>query len=42
MSKVENGGQLGHSDHKAIKLKISVDRRKTVSKTSTLDKRKAN
>ncbi|KAJ7417532.1 hypothetical protein WISP_63910 [Willisornis vidua] len=27
----------GHSDHKVIKFKISVDRRKSVSKTSTLD-----
>ncbi|TRZ24712.1 hypothetical protein HGM15179_002414 [Zosterops borbonicus] len=38
MSKVENGRHLGHSDHKAIKFKISVDRRKNASKTSTLDR----
>ncbi|RMC15443.1 hypothetical protein DUI87_07634 [Hirundo rustica rustica] len=36
MSEVEIGSRLGHSDHKAIKFKISVDRRKSASKTSTL------
>ncbi|RMC19574.1 hypothetical protein DUI87_03132 [Hirundo rustica rustica] len=34
---VEIGNCLGHSNHKAIEFKISVDRRKSASKTSTLD-----
>ncbi|KAJ7415481.1 hypothetical protein WISP_78132 [Willisornis vidua] len=36
-SKVEIGGHLGHSDHEAIEFEISVIRRKSASKTSTLD-----
>lgn len=31
------GGFIGHSNHEEIKFKISADRRKTASKTSTLD-----
>ncbi|KAJ7408421.1 hypothetical protein BTVI_59623 [Pitangus sulphuratus] len=38
----ETGGHLGHSDYKAIKFKISVDRRKSASKTSTLDMKRAD
>lgn len=34
---MEIGGCLGHSDHEAIEFKISGDRRKNASKTSTLD-----
>ncbi|KAJ7399311.1 hypothetical protein BTVI_116089 [Pitangus sulphuratus] len=41
VSKVETGGCLGHSNHEVIKFKISVDRRKSTSKTSTLDMRRA-
>ncbi|KAJ7395040.1 adaptin ear-binding coat-associated protein 1 [Pitangus sulphuratus] len=41
LRKVEIGGHLGHSDHKVIEFKISVDRRKSASKTSTLDMRRA-
>ncbi|KAJ7419973.1 hypothetical protein WISP_50863 [Willisornis vidua] len=42
VSEVEIGGSLGHSDHKAIGFKISVDERKRTSKTSTLDMRRAD
>ncbi|KAJ7409031.1 hypothetical protein BTVI_58107 [Pitangus sulphuratus] len=42
VSEVQIGGHLGHSDHKAIKFKISVDRRKSGRKTSTLDMRKTD
>ncbi|KAJ7409030.1 hypothetical protein BTVI_58103 [Pitangus sulphuratus] len=40
MSEVEIGGHLGHREHKVIEFKISVQRRKRVSKTSALDMRK--
>ncbi|RMC14978.1 hypothetical protein DUI87_07157 [Hirundo rustica rustica] len=36
-SKVEIGGCLGHIDHKVIKCKISVDRKKSASKIPPLD-----
>ncbi|KAJ7412828.1 hypothetical protein WISP_94597 [Willisornis vidua] len=42
MSEVEVGGHLGNSNHEGIKFKISVDRRKSSSKTSTLDMRRAD
>ncbi|KAJ7406023.1 hypothetical protein WISP_136290 [Willisornis vidua] len=42
MGKVEIGGHLGHSDHEVIEFKISVDRRKSASKTSALDMRREN
>ncbi|RMC13318.1 hypothetical protein DUI87_10853 [Hirundo rustica rustica] len=42
VSKVDNDGHPGHSDHKAIKFKISVDRTKAVSKTSPPYKTKAD
>ncbi|KAJ7419184.1 hypothetical protein WISP_55397 [Willisornis vidua] len=42
MNEVEIGGSLGHSDHKMIKFKISVDRRKSASKTSALDMRRTD
>ncbi|KAJ7421823.1 hypothetical protein WISP_41053 [Willisornis vidua] len=41
-SEVEIGGHPGHSDHEAFEFKISVDRRKSASKTSTLDTRRAD
>ncbi|KAF4795393.1 hypothetical protein TURU_093182 [Turdus rufiventris] len=44
MSKVVTGAYLGHSDHgaiEAIEFKISVDRRKSASKSSILDERRA-
>ncbi|KAJ7402613.1 hypothetical protein BTVI_84829 [Pitangus sulphuratus] len=41
MNEVEIGGCLGHSEHEAIKFKLSVDRRKSASKTSALDMRRA-
>lgn len=34
-------GYLSHSDHKLVKFQIIVNRRKTDSKTSTLDMGKA-
>ncbi|KAJ7426731.1 hypothetical protein WISP_13216 [Willisornis vidua] len=42
MSQVKIGGHLGHSNHKVIKFKISVERRKSASKTSALDMKKAD
>ncbi|KAJ7397585.1 hypothetical protein BTVI_134007 [Pitangus sulphuratus] len=42
VSKVEIGVHLGHSDHKEIEFKMSVDRRKSASKTSTLDMRRVD
>ncbi|KAJ7405426.1 hypothetical protein BTVI_69140 [Pitangus sulphuratus] len=42
VSEVEIGGHLGHSDHEVIKFKISVDRSKSASKTSTLDMRRVD
>ncbi|KAJ7410618.1 rna-directed dna polymerase from mobile element jockey-like [Pitangus sulphuratus] len=42
VNKVEIGGRLGHSDHEAIKFKISVDRKKSAIKPSTLDMRRAD
>ncbi|KAJ7417020.1 rna-directed dna polymerase from mobile element jockey-like [Pitangus sulphuratus] len=42
MSKVEIGNCLGHSSHKVIEFKISVNGRKCASKTSTLDIRRAD
>lgn len=42
VSKAEMCSCLGHSSHKAIKFKISVVRRKSSSKTSTLDMRRTN
>ncbi|KAJ7395427.1 Serine/threonine-protein kinase DCLK1 [Pitangus sulphuratus] len=38
----EIGGCLGHSEHKVIEFKISVDRRKNASKSSALDMRRAD
>ncbi|KAJ7410319.1 hypothetical protein WISP_109169 [Willisornis vidua] len=37
VSEVEFGGCLGQSDDKMIEFKVSVDRKKSVSKASTLD-----
>ncbi|KAJ7396276.1 hypothetical protein BTVI_146820 [Pitangus sulphuratus] len=42
VNEVEIDGHFGHNDHKAIEFKISTDRRKTASKTSTLDIRRAD
>lgn len=42
MSKVMTGGHLGHSDHEEIQFKISVDRRRSASKTSALEIRRAD
>ncbi|XP_027523118.1 nipped-B-like protein [Corapipo altera] len=42
VSKVGIGGRLDHSDHEGIEFKISVDRRKSANKTSTLAMRRAN
>lgn len=42
MSKVASGVCLGHSGHKAVESKISVDRRKSSSNTSTLDMKRAD
>lgn len=42
MSKVRIGGCLGHTDNKVIKFKISVDRKKSASKTPALDMRRAD
>ncbi|KAJ7415274.1 hypothetical protein BTVI_38760 [Pitangus sulphuratus] len=41
-TKVEIGGHLGHSHHGVIEFKISADRRKSASKTSALDMRRAD
>lgn len=38
----EHWGQLSHIDHRAIKFKISGDRRKSARKTSTLAMRRAD
>lgn len=35
------GGALGHSSHKAVRLNILADGRKTATKTSALDMRRA-
>lgn len=37
INKVEIGGPLGHSDHKVIEIKTSVDGRKSISRTSAQD-----
>ncbi|KAJ7413473.1 cytosolic phospholipase A2 beta-like isoform X4 [Willisornis vidua] len=42
VSEVEIGGCLGQSDHEVIEFKISVGRRKSASKISTLDMRRAD
>ncbi|KAJ7397764.1 hypothetical protein BTVI_132244 [Pitangus sulphuratus] len=42
MIEVGTGCCLSHSDHEEIEIKISVDRRKSASKTSTLDMRREN
>lgn len=42
VSEVEMSGRLGHSNPEAIEFKISVVRRTSASKTSTLDMRRAN
>ncbi|KAJ7410190.1 hypothetical protein BTVI_54086 [Pitangus sulphuratus] len=42
INKVETGSHLGHSDHEMIEFKISVGRRKSASKTSALDMRRAD
>ncbi|KAJ7406295.1 hypothetical protein BTVI_65881 [Pitangus sulphuratus] len=40
VSKVEIGGRLGHNNHEAIELKVSVDRRRSTGKISALDMRR--
>ncbi|KAJ7428099.1 adaptin ear-binding coat-associated protein 1 [Pitangus sulphuratus] len=42
VSEVEICGHLGHSKHEAVEFRISVDRRKSANKTSTLAMRKAD
>ncbi|XP_052628596.1 uncharacterized protein LOC128134646 [Harpia harpyja] len=42
MGEVVIGGWLGHSDHKVVEFQIIGDRRKTASKTSTLDMGRAD
>lgn len=42
VSKVKIGSHLGHNNHEEIEFIISVDRRKSVSKTSALDMRKGD
>ncbi|TRZ07689.1 hypothetical protein HGM15179_019421 [Zosterops borbonicus] len=42
MSEVVIGDHFGHSEHEGIEFKISVDRRKSASKTSALDMRRAD
>ncbi|KAJ7419856.1 hypothetical protein BTVI_23650 [Pitangus sulphuratus] len=42
MRQLDIGGCLGHTDHKVTKFKISGGRRKSASKTSTLDIMKAD
>ncbi|GAB0186493.1 hypothetical protein GRJ2_001114600 [Grus japonensis] len=42
MGEVAIGGRLGHSDHEVVEFKIFGDRRKTATKTSTLDMRRAD
>lgn len=42
MSKVKIGSCLGHNDHKEIQFIISIDRRKSASKTSALDMRRTD
>lgn len=37
---IKTGGLLGHSIHKEIWFKISLDRRKNISKTSAVDMRR--
>ncbi|RMC20216.1 hypothetical protein DUI87_01062 [Hirundo rustica rustica] len=41
-SEVAIGGYLGHSDHEAIEFKICGEKRKSASKTSTLDMRRGD
>lgn len=42
ISEVKTGKHLGHRHHKVIEFKIFVDRTKSVSKPSTLDRRRTN
>ena len=42
MGKVVIGGCLGHSDHEVVEFQIIGDRRKNASKTSALDKGRAD
>lgn len=42
MSEVVTGGYLSHSNHEGIKSEISDNRRKSASKMSALDKRRAD
>lgn len=42
MNEVVIDGYFGHSNHKAVEYKISADRRKRNSKTSTLGMRRAD
>lgn len=42
MDKMAIGGQLGHSDHVILDIRIIGDKRKTATKTSTLDMGKAD
>ncbi|GAB0177896.1 hypothetical protein GRJ2_000254900 [Grus japonensis] len=42
MGELAIGGCLGHSDHEVVEFKIFGDRRKTDTKTSTLDMRRAD
>ncbi|KAJ7396027.1 rna-directed dna polymerase from mobile element jockey-like [Pitangus sulphuratus] len=42
MSDVVIEGHFGHNDHEAIEFKMSADRRKSTSKTSILDMRRAD
>lgn len=42
MNEVVTDGHLGHSDQKVAELKISADRRKRNSNTSTLGRKRAD
>ncbi|GAB0203202.1 hypothetical protein GRJ2_002785800 [Grus japonensis] len=42
VGEVAIGGRLGHSDHEVVEFKIFGDRRKTATKTSTLDMGRAD
>ncbi|KAJ7399383.1 hypothetical protein BTVI_115488 [Pitangus sulphuratus] len=42
VSKAQIGDRLGHSDHEVIEFKISVNRKKSANKSSTLDVRRAD
>lgn len=42
VGEVATGGRLGHRDHEVVEFKTISDKRKTATKASTLDLRRAD